>query len=274
MMRFELTYVSLIREALEQGKVSEGRNGTTTSVFGKTLTIDMSKSADRFPLLLGRKMYYKGVLGELTAFLRGASSVEEFEQAGCNYWKQWADENGHLELDYGTSWTDYNGANQLANVITQLKECPNSRRIMMNSWRPDRVINHELSLPCCHYAYQWYVTEDGYLDMIWIQRSVDLMIGLPSDIILAAAMNVLLAQLTYYKPGKITMQLGDCHVYSEHYQGALTYLNRMRSAQFFSTDYPMYSIEKRLTNYQSFDRSSITISSYEPHLPINFELKA
>jgi len=230
--------------------------------------------SDEFPLRLGRKMFTKGIIGEFVTFLQSPSNLTDFEKNGCNYWKKWAcQETGQLELDYGNAWTDMNGVNQLQDVIDQLINNPHSRRILINAWRPDRVLKGELSLPCCHYAYQWHVTDDGHLDMIWIQRSVDLMIGLPSDIVLAAVWNIMLAHITGYKPGNITMQLGDCHVYEEHVLGALEYLKRVRHFDTDLIDYPTYSMQS-IVDYTEFEADTITLDNYQPLDVIKFELKA
>ena len=274
-MYFEQEYTNIILDTLHYGKKSEGRNGNTISTFGKSLTIDMKVQRDRprFPLLLGRKMYYKGVLGELATFFKGPKNNRDFARQGCNYWKQWAEEDGSLNLDYGNAWINWNGVHQLDEVIKSLNVDPNSRRHLINAWRADKVINGELSLPCCHYAYQWYVDADGYLDMIWIQRSVDLMIGLPSDIILAAAWNIMMAEILEYKPGNIIMQLGDCHVYEEHALDALQYTTRVRSNLWPSTKYPFYKMEN-IKSYRGFTKDSIAIHQYHPMDPIKFLLKS
>jgi len=272
-MNFEKDYAELIQHTLDNGKVANGRNGATISTFGKSLTIDMTDSLE-FPLLWGRKMYPKGIVGEFVTFLQEPKNLTDFERNNCNYWSKWAEpETGQLELDYGNAWTNYNGVNQLQDVINQLINNPHSRRILINAWRPDRVLKGELSLPCCHYAYQWHVTDDGHLDMIWIQRSVDLMIGLPSDIVLAAVWNIMLAHLTGYKPGDITMQLGDCHVYEEHILGALEYLKRVRTACSSEFSYPSYTMNN-INSYSEFSNNTIKLTDYQPQDTITFELKA
>lgn len=270
-MNFEQQYAEIIDYTMRTGKIAEGRNGRTISTFAHSLEIDMTKGK-YFPLLLGRKIFYKSVFGELAAFFNGPKNVKDFENNGCYYWGQWADDvDGNIELDYGNAWTNYNDVNQLDDVIHQLGTTPHSRRILINSWRADRVITGQLSLPCCHYAYQWYVTADNHLDMIWIQRSVDLMIGLPSDIVLAAAWNVLLAQLTNYKPGKITMQLGDCHVYEEHLMNANKYLQNVRN---IDRGYPTYWVKNTIEHYTDFHNESIIIEHYSPMEVLKFELKS
>ena len=274
MKNFERDYARLIASTLTEGKVSEGRNGSTVSTFGAQLTFNMAPPNKHmrysFPLLLGRKMYFNGILGEFVSFLQSATTLSEFKANGCNYWESWADDDGSLRLDYGTAWTDVHGYNQLAATIASIKEEPHSRRHLINTWRPERVLSGELSLPCCHYSYQWYV-RGRYLDMVWIQRSVDLMVGLPSDIALAAIFNIMMAKLTNYQPGRLIFQLGDCHVYQDHVFDAIKYLDRINRMDFNYTDYPTVDVLP-ITKYHDVDTDFIVLNNYNPADPIKFEL--
>lgn len=223
MSQFEMNYAQLIKHALHT-KARKTRNAATQSFFGAHLTVDELK-LDAFPVLLHRKMFYKGVLGELAAFLQGPTNVKDFSDYGCNYWKAWGDENGDLCLDYGNLWRDFEGVDQLQTVVGSLKADPYGRRHIISGWHPGHL--PDLSLPCCHMLYQWYVTDSGQLDMMWYQRSVDLMVGLPSDIILAAMFNILMAQTVGLKPGRLNFFLGDCHVYESHFDQAVQYTDRV-----------------------------------------------
>ena len=264
-MNYELAYMGLVRKILANGELRRGRNGTTLAIFGETLTIDLSTG--EFPLLTGRQLFYRGVFGELAAMLRGPKTLKDFEEHGCNYWKQWAMPNGSINVDYGNAWIDFNGFNQLEALADGLKNNPHGRRHLVTGWRPDRL--DDLSLPCCHYAYQWYVREDKYLDMMWHQRSVDTMIGLPSDVIFASAWNIMLANEVGLIPGKITFTLGDTHIYEEHIEQAKEYLTRL------TCELPKYKLEVLWQKpHIEFMPDDITISGYT-HMPaIKFELKA
>jgi len=244
------------------------RNAVTNSYFGEHLVID-SLEHGRFPILLGRKMYYEGVLGELAAFLKGPKHIKDFEKEGCNYWKTWADEDGVIEVDYGNAWLDYNGTNQLEEVVSSLKKDPFGRRHIIDAWRPDHLST--LSLPCCHYSYQWYVTNSGYLEMVWNQRSVDLMVGLPSDIILCAAWNILMAQTVGLKPGKLHLMLGDCHIYEAHKDGLLQYL--LQTEDLIGRQAPIYSVAPDATVF-NFSADMLELVGYDPKGPIKFKLLA
>ena len=267
MDNFEEDYIKIIRNIMEYGDERKGRNGITKSLFGTQLSIDMSDNM-YFPLLMGRKIFYKGIFGEMAAFLKGPSNIIDFEDEGCNYWKQWADGNGDLALDYGNLWRDFNGVDQMRNLVDTLKTNPTDRRMIISGWNPGHL--RSLSLPCCHIMYQWYVREGQYLDMMWYQRSVDTMVGMPSDIVLAAIWNILLANECSYRPGKITMVFGDTHIYSEHFDKIEQYIK----GWYNSLEYhPTYALNEEST-VDNFKADDIIINDYQPATTIKFEVKA
>lgn len=261
---YEEQYRYLVQKILDRGQFRDGRNGGTFSLFGETLSFDLSNGD--FPLLTGRKIFYKGVFGELAALLRQPKNIADFEKYGCYYWKLWAKENGDINVDYGNKWLDWEGVDQLARLVDTLKNNPADRRMIITGWDPRNL--EELDLPCCHYAYQWYI-RDGYLDMIWHQRSADTMIGLPSDAVFAAAWNIAIANETGLKPGRVVMTLGDTHIYEEHEQPAREYLQA-------ETNLPpkfklLSELGKRTIDFVPDD---IEIIGYNPQTQIKFELKS
>ena len=260
---YEKAYMDLVREVLIEGELRPTRNAPTFSTFGKLLKVD-SALHSRFPILEGRKMFPKGVFGELAAFFKGPKTLKDFTDEGCNFWEMWGEDDGSIELDYGNVWRDFNGVDQLDAVLTSLSTDPHGRRHIISGWRPDRV--DSLSLPCCHILYQWYVNNGGELEMIWYQRSVDLMVGLPSNVLSASAWNLMFADHLGLRPGKLTMMLGDVHIYEAHRKGAETYL-----AQAFDTpdDGVDFFYED---NLETFNKNSISLISYSPKPAINFEL--
>ena len=261
-MNYEQAYAQLVREVFTQGNYRHTRNHPTYAEFGKMLVVH-ELCYGHFPILNGRKMYPKGVLGELAAFLKGPKTIEDFEKEGCNYWKQWGNDDGTIDVDYGNSWLDFNGVNQLETVLDSLANDPNGRRHVISGWRPDRI--SQLSLPCCHLLYQWFVVEDT-LEMIWYQRSVDVMVGLPSDVILAAAWNILMAEHLGLRPGKLTFMLGDTHIYESHIPRVKEYLHR----SVFLDDQPVgYFNEGSIYDFNS---GSIQLLNYNPQPAISFEL--
>jgi thymidylate synthase len=263
--QFELDYISLIDKIKRKGVRRETRNYPTFSLFGETLEIRELEQGI-FPILTGRKMYYKGVLGEFAAFIHGVDKLEDFEKFGCNYWRQWANKDGSIKVDYGNTWRNFEGYDQLAKLIETLKTNPADRRMLISGWRPHALA--ELSLPCCHLLYQWYVNADtNRLEMIWYQRSVDVMVGLPSDIILAAIWNITLAAEVGLKPGKITMMLGDTHIYSNHAEAAMQYCRQSFQAPYS----PKYKILAG-TKCTTFTPDEFELIDYHPANPIKFEV--
>ncbi|UOF81424.1 thymidylate synthase [Caudoviricetes sp.] len=275
---FEIQYADLVRKILTQGSATPCRNGSTLSLFGET--IKLTNITKEFPIIAGRKIHWKPVLGELAAFFRGPKHVNDFKQWGCNYWDKFADNDGNLYLDYGNAWTSWYGTHsyldvdQLSDVVASLKLNPHDRRHIITGWNP--VHAAELSLPCCHLLYQWRVA-NGKLDMIWYQRSCDTMLGLPSDMILAAAWNILMAQATGYTPGDVTMMLGDTHIYQEHIAGANQYLQQaselcnIGNFGHLSCEY-VGAMTGRAT-MTTFEPDELYIYGYTHLDPISFELK-
>lgn len=258
-------YSVLINKILHKGEKRKVRNGETYAIFGETLSIDIS---EEFPLLRGRKMFYNPVLGEFAAFIRGPNTIDDFKYFGCNYWDAWAIPGGNrIKVDYGNAWIDFNGVNQLEKLVESLINDPNSRRHIVTGWRPDRL--SELSLPCCHMLYQWFVRESKYLDMVWYQRSVDTMVGLPSDIILAAVWTIALANQCGYIPGKINLMLGDTHIYTNHMEQTLDYMRQLSKVDFEQPISYEIDIKATVTNFRP---DMLTIKNYDPKPAIKFEL--
>lgn len=265
---FEYEYKQLIKDILKNGEARDTRNGVTKAVFGRSLFVDLREDKDFIPLINARRLFPKGVFGEFAAFIHNAKTVEEFESYGCNYWKLWANSEGRLELDYSEQLFNFNGVNQLDNLIESLTNDRYSRRHIISLWRPDRF--DKISLHCCHYSYQFYVDNEYTLHMIWNQRSVDIMVGLPSDIILAYLWIKLLCNQLGYTPGTITMNLGDCHIYAEHLQGAHDYINRLEPRLI-----PLARLKAdRGMKITEFLADMIDVYQYDPHPAIKFELKA
>lgn len=274
MLKAEVEYWLLVSKVLNEGQLKNTRNGETKSIFASSLEFDLSKGY--FPILSGRKMHYKGVLGELEAFLNMPKNVEDFKKAGCNYWGLWADKDtGALNVDYGNAWLNWNneGINQLRQVADTLKVDPYNRRLLVTGWNPSNLA--DLSLPCCHIMYQWGVREVNgvsHLDMLWIQRSADVMIGVPSDMILAAALNIALANEVGMVPGKVTMVFGDTHIYAEHIDDAT-----VLAADVWLHRYslPTYSFNMPTgTEVEKFSATALAIDGYDPGPAVQFKLKA
>ena len=259
---YEAQYLQIAQDIEAAGHESQGRNGVTLSLPFQTIDIDMSTG--KLPLLTTRKMYTAGILGEYAATIRGPKHIDDYKRWGCNYWDTWADSTGNLTVDYGNAWRDYNGVNQVQTVLDKLKTDPRDRRLLITAWRPDRLAN--LSLPCCHYAYQFYSTGTE-LSLLWHQRSADWMVGVPSDAVFAAVMLACFADLAGQKPGKIKMVFGDAHVYKHHTSQLLEQCKRTPTAL------PSYKLNKQQDLY-SFEPKDLLIGDYESQPAIAYELFA
>lgn len=265
---WELDYVNLIKDILKNGELKSSRAGGVYTVFARTLTVDNLEW--EFPILQGRKMFFRQILGEFAALIRGPKNISDFKKYGCNYWDKWAGENGDINIDYGNIWNNFGGVNQMQKLVETLHNNPNDRRMIISGWKPDNLNN--LNLPCCHLLYQWFVRQNKYLDMIWYQRSVDTMIGLPSDIVLAAIWNILLAYQTGYLPGKVTMFLADTHIYTNHLEQTQSYIEN--TERLFSDNAPepiSYKLSPKATVF-NFEPEMIQIDYKQLAPPIKFEL--
>jgi thymidylate synthase len=218
-----MDYRALVNRVITQGQYRECRNGETRALFAETLKIEELVN-DEFPLLTQRQIFYKGVFGELAAFLRGATKLSEFHHFGCHYWdenaRMWP-ENHDLPLHamsigqaYGAQWVNWNqtGYNQIAALMDELYANPHGRRHIITTYDPLA----RACLPPCHLMAQFFVNQDGRLDCQVYMRSVDIVLGLPSDVVLYAALMVLISNYISMRPGVLTFQLGDTHIYENH----------------------------------------------------------
>lgn len=269
MQQFELNYAAFIRKIMEEGELRKTRNAVTKSLFGHSLEVD-TLSKGLFPILQGRQMFLKGIKGEFAAIIRQPTHIQDFKKWGCFYWDKWARADGSLTIDYGNAWFNFNGFNQIEALKQSLKCNSTDRRMIVSGWRPDRL--HLLSLPCCHYSYQFYVRQDKYLDMVWTQRSVDVMVGLPSDIAFAAIWVITLANEFGLVPGRLKFDFGDCHIYEPHFDDVETYLEYVSTTYhpgvFFSYTKPIGAA------FEQFEPSDLELINYAHGPKIKFELLA
>lgn len=252
-------YLKLIHLVLKYGYNQKRRNSVCRTMVGCHLALNYI--SDVFPLLLCREIKYKGVFGELAALVRGPKHIDDFKKWGCNYWDQFANSDGSLKVDYGNAWRQ--PVDQLANAMSMLKEDPYSRRIMVDGWVPENI--SDLTLPCCHFAYQ-YVCVGDQINLVWYQRSADLMVGVPSDVILAALMLIGGAEASGLKAGTIRMFFGDLHIYKEHLAEAHKMLddNIERAKAFGFNDYPTYKL--RGMDLLNFTPDMIKVIGYDTSL--------
>ena len=256
----ELDYLYTLELLLNSKTRKDARNGMTRSLPFETLEFNIER---QLPILTTRKIYYPGVLGEYAAFIRGPKHINDFKKFGCNFWDQWADDAGNINVDYGNTWINFNGINQMQNALDTLRTNPYDRRILINGWNPANI--DKLSLPCCHYSYQFW-SDGKVLDLLWNQRSADWMIGMPSDIIVASVMLLCFSNLANLKPRNVKMVIGDAHIYEEHVEAAKLLLTKE------CFEFPTYTLKPQKDLY-SFIPSDLKIINYTHHDPIKLQLK-
>lgn len=214
-------YLDALRYVLSEGKHRPNRTGIDTiSKFGLNLKIDLTKG---FPLLTTKKIFFKGIIGELVWFLHGDTNIKFLQENGIHIWDAWADEKGDLGPVYGKQWRDWDGVDQIAAVVQQLKEDPYSRRIILSNWNVGQL--SKMALPPCHILAQFYV-RGNFLDCSVYQRSADMFLGVPFDIASYAALIHLLCHLCDYKPGMLYYNFGDAHIYVNHIEQVKEQLSR------------------------------------------------
>lgn len=219
-------YLELLRHILDDGTVKHDRTGTgTKSVFGHQMRFDL---ADGFPLLTTKKLHLKSIIYELLWFLRGDTNVHYLQDHGVRIWNEWADADGELGPIYGSqwrSWPDYHGGHidQIAEVVRQIRETPDSRRILVSAWNVAAL--DEMRLPPCHILFQFYVA-DGRLSLQLYQRSADTFLGVPFNIASYALLLLMTAQVTGLTAGDFIYTTGDTHLYLDHLEQARLQLTR------------------------------------------------
>lgn len=219
-------YLNLLQDILDNGTVKDDRTGTgTKSIFGHQMRFNLEEG---FPLITTKKLHLKSIIHELLWFLKGDTNVHYLQENGVRIWNEWADENGDLGHVYGyqwRSWPDYNGGHidQIKEVIRQIKETPNSRRIIVSAWNVADL--DKMNLPPCHLLFQFYVA-DGRLSLQLYQRSADTFLGVPFNIASYALLLMMVAQVTGLKAGDFVHTTGDTHLYLNHLEQARLQLTR------------------------------------------------
>lgn len=219
-------YLDLLDRILTEGVKKEDRTGTgTISVFGNQMRFNLEEG---FPLLTTKKLHLKSIIYELLWFLRGDTNIKYLKDHGVSIWDEWADENGELGPVYGhqwRSWPDENGGtiDQIQNVVNQIKNNPDSRRMIVSAWNVAEV--ERMALPPCHTMFQFYVA-NGRLSLQLYQRSADTFLGVPFNIASYALLLQMMAQVTGLKAGDFIHTTGDTHLYLNHIEQAKLQLTR------------------------------------------------
>lgn len=252
-------YLDLMRHVRDNGNVRTDRTGTgTVSVFGHQSRYDL---ADGFPMVTTKKLHLRSIIHELLWFLRGDSNIEYLKENGVSIWDEWADENGELGPVYGVQWRswptpDGGSIDQIQQVIDQIKNTPDSRRIIVSAWNVSFV--NQMALPPCHALFQFYVA-DGKLSCQLYQRSADIFLGVPFNIASYALLTMMVAQVCDLEPGEFIHTLGDAHLYSNHLEQVELQLSR--------EPYPLPTLKlnPEIKDLFDFTYEDIEIVDYQCH---------
>ena len=228
-INIENEYKGLLSEILNTGSDKEDRTGTgTKSLFGRTIKHDMSLG---FPILTGKRVSFNAARTELLWILQGRTDLKYLEDNGVKYWRPDYERSGRTDETlgpvYGKQWRDFNGVDQLVNLVNAIRINPHSRRMLVSAWNPADM--DDMVLPPCHYGFQIYIN-NGVMDLMWQQRSVDVFLGLPYDISMYGLLLEMLAKGSNLIPVQLIGQLGDCHLYNNHLEQAREYRRRPKRA--------------------------------------------
>ena len=252
-------YLDLMRHVRDHGTRKEDRTGTgTVSVFGYQMRFDLSEG---FPLVTTKKCHLRSILHELLWFLKGDTNLRYLRDNKVTIWDEWADENGDLGPVYGYQWRCWPTAaggsiDQISRVIEQLKNNPDSRRIIVSAWNVADIEN--MALPPCHAFFQFYVA-DGKLSCQLYQRSADIFLGVPFNIASYALLTMMLAQVTGLEVGDFVHTFGDAHLYLNHLEQAELQLSRTPNKL------PTMHINPAVNDLFAFAYEDFELQGYNPH---------
>lgn len=252
-------YLSLLRDVRENGVHKGDRTGTgTRSVFGRQLRFDLSAG---FPLVTTKKVHLKSIAYELLWFLRGETNAKWLKERGVSIWDEWADPDGELGPVYGYQWRswpapDGRHIDQIAEVLRQIQDTPDSRRILVSAWNVADL--DRMALMPCHALFQFWVA-DGKLSCQLYQRSADLFLGVPFNIASYALLTMMIAQVTDLVPGDFVHTFGDAHIYENHLEQVDLQLSRD------PRPLPTMRLDPSVRDLFLFDYEHFTLEGYDPH---------
>ncbi|MCG2634083.1 MAG: thymidylate synthase [Gammaproteobacteria bacterium] len=255
-------YLDLMAQVRHQGVPKTDRTGTgTLSIFGHQMRFNLAQG---FPLVTTKRVHLKSIIHELLWFLQGETNVRYLQDNGVSIWDEWADTRGELGPVYGSqwrSWPDYDGGtiDQIAQVVSNIRQTPDSRRLLVSAWNVALV--DQMALPPCHLLFQFYVAE-GRLSCQLYQRSADIFLGVPFNIASYALLTMMVAQVTGYQPGEFIHTLGDAHLYTNHLQQADLQLTRN------PRQLPQIRLNPQIKNIDDFSFADFELLNYQAHDPI------
>lgn len=252
-------YLDLMQHVLDKGVTKQDRTGTgTISIFGYQMRFDL---AEGFPVITTKKLHLRSIIHELLWFLKGDTNIRYLKEHKVSIWDEWADEKGDLGPVYGhqwRSWPDYDGGtiDQISNVVDQINNNPDSRRLIVSAWNVAEV--KSMALPPCHSFFQFYVTE-GRLSCQLYQRSADIFLGVPFNIASYALLTMMMAHVCDLKPGEFIHTFGDAHLYSNHVAQAKLQLTRSVKPL------PRMNINRQVRSIFDFKYGDFELVGYDPH---------
>lgn len=252
-------YHNLLQHILDNGVDRGDRTGTgTRAVFGHQMRFDLSEG---FPCLTTKKLHLRSIIHELLWFLTGDTNIKYLKENNVSIWDEWADDNGDLGPVYGHQWRswptpDGGTIDQISNLVNQIKNNPNSRRLIVSAWNVADV--DKMALPPCHCLFQFFVA-DGKLSCQLYQRSADTFLGVPFNIASYALLTMMLAQVCDLEAGEFVHTFGDVHLYSNHFDQAKLQLSRdIRPL-------PQMKINPEVKNIFDFKYEDFELLNYNPH---------
>lgn len=252
-------YLNLLKYVNDYGIKKLDRTGTgTLSVFGYQMRFDLSRN---FPLLTTKKIHLKSVIYELLWFLSGHTNIKFLKDNGVSIWDEWADQDGELGPVYGHQWRSWptpegKTIDQISNLINQIKNNPDSRRLIVSAWNVGEI--EKMKLPPCHAFFQFYVAE-GRLSCQLYQRSADIFLGVPFNIASYALLTMMVAQVCGLKTGEFVHTLGDAHIYLNHSEQVKIQLSRSIKEP------PIMKINKDRSSIFDFTYDDFILEGYDPH---------
>ena len=217
--------------------------------------------ADGFPMLTTKKLHLKSILHELIWFLKGDTNIQYLTDNGVSIWNEWADEQGNLGPVYGSQWRswpapDGQSIDQISQVIQQIKNNPDSRRLIVSAWNVGEI--EQMALPPCHAFFQFYVA-DGKLSCQLYQRSADIFLGVPFNIASYALLTLMIAQVCGLQAGDFVHTLGDAHLYNNHLDQTKLQLSRE------CRPLPVMKLNPEIKNIFDFKFEDFKLENYDPH---------
>jgi thymidylate synthase len=252
-------YLELLRHVRTHGVHKDDRTGTgTISVFGYQMRFNLSEG---FPAITTKKLHFRSIIGELLWFLKGDTNIHSLHENGVSIWDEWADENGNLGPIYGHQWRSWPTADgrhvdQITQVLEQIKSNPSSRRHIVSAWNVGEI--EKMALPPCHSLFQFYVA-DGRLSCQLYQRSADIFLGVPFNIVSYSLLTLMIAQIVGLEPGDFVHTLGDAHLYLNHLEQADLQLTRKPRAL------PQMKINTGVASLFDFKYEDFEIVGYDPY---------